>query len=95
MRLILVPLAAAGAMALTGCASNYAGEGALAGGVAGAAIGAVAGDVGTGAAIGAAAGAAGGSLIDKDGRCDGYDRRGRLDPDCYGTRGYPNNPPRR
>ncbi len=95
MRLTLVPIIAAGALALGGCASNYAGEGALAGGAAGAAIGAVTGgDIATGAAIGAAAGAAGGALIEKDGRCDGYDRRGRLDPDCYGTRGYPSSPRR-
>ena len=45
-------------------------------------------------AIGAAAGAAGGYFIDKDGKCNGYDRRGRLDYDCYGTRGYPARAPR-
>ncbi|MCX9146226.1 YMGG-like glycine zipper-containing protein [Erythrobacter sp. WG] len=66
-------------LSLGACASNYAGEGALAGAAAGAAVGAVTGgDIGTGAAIGAAAGAAGGTLIRKnDGRCYRVDNRGR------------------
>lgn len=66
-------------LGLGACASNYAGEGALAGAAAGAAVGAVTGgDIGTGAAIGAAAGAAGGTLIRKDnGRCYRIDNRGR------------------
>ncbi|MBC2652076.1 glycine zipper domain-containing protein [Novosphingobium aerophilum] len=78
-----LPVAAVGAMALSGCAGNYAGEGALAGGVGGAVIGAATGgDVATGAAIGAAAGAAVGSVVKKNGRCyridrDGYERRVR------------------
>ena len=56
-------------------------------------VGAVTGaDVGTAAAVGAAAGAAAGYFVDKDDRCNGYDRRGRLDDDCYGTRGYPADP---
>lgn len=78
MRSLILPVIAAGAIALGGCASNYAGEGALAGGVAGAAIGAATGDVGTGAAIGAAAGGAGGALIEKRDRrgCYRYDRDG-------------------
>ena len=75
MHKFILPLAAAGALTLGGCAGNYAGEGALAG-----------------AAVGAAAGAAAGYFVDKDGRCGGYDRRGRLDYDCYGTRGYPVRP---
>jgi osmotically inducible lipoprotein OsmB len=71
------------AMALSGCAGNYAGEGAGVGAVAGAAIGAATGgSVLGGAAIGAAAGAVGGSLIDKDGRCYHEDRRGRRHYDC-------------
>ena len=45
--------------------------------------------------VGAAAGAAAGYFVDKDGKCSGYDKRGRLDYDCYGTRGYPARPPRR
>jgi len=74
---IFLPVAAAGALALTGCASNYAGEGALAGGAAGAVIGAATGgDVVQGAAIGAAAGAVGGALIKKNGRCYRTDRNG-------------------
>lgn len=73
----ILPIAALGALALGGCAHNYAGEGALAGGVAGAAVGAATGgDVATGAAIGAAAGAVGGSLIKKDGHCYRVDRYG-------------------
>ena len=96
MRAFMLPVAAAGLLGLGGCAGNYAGEGALAGGAIGAAAGAVTGgDIATGAAIGAAAGAAAGYFIDKDDRCDGYDRRGRLDDDCYGTRGYPVDPRRR
>lgn len=74
MRRILLPVMAASALALGGCASNYGGEGALAGGVAGALLGG-----GEGAAIGAAAGAVGGTLIKKDrrGNCYYRDRDGR------------------
>jgi len=86
-------MAAAAALSLTACAENYAAEGAGAGAAAGAAIGAITGgNVVEGAAIGAAAGAAAGYFIDKDNRCDGYDRNGRLDDDCYGLRGYPDDP---
>lgn len=71
------------ALALSGCARNYAGEGAALGAVGGAAIGAATGgNPLTGAAIGAAAGAVGGSLIDKDGRCYHRDRYGRRHYDC-------------
>ena len=78
MRSLVLPLITAGALALGGCASNYAGEGALAGGAVGAAIGAASGDIGEGAAIGAAAGAVGGTLINKRDRrgCYRYDRDG-------------------
>jgi hypothetical protein len=78
MRSLILPVMAAGALALGGCASNYAGEGALAGGVLGAGVGALAGDVGAGAAIGAAAGGVAGSTIhkDRDG-CYYRDRDGR------------------
>ena len=76
--IIFLPVAAAGALALGGCASNYAGEGALDGGLGGAVIGAASGgDVGTGALIGAAAGGALGSVVKKNGRCYRYDRNGR------------------
>lgn len=81
MRRMIMAATAAGALALAGCAGNYAGEGALAGGAVGAGVGAVSGgDVGEGAAIGAAAGAVGGALLKKDGRrdrgCYRYDRNG-------------------
>lgn len=85
MRKLILPIIAAGALGLGGCASNYAGEGALAGGALGAGVGAVTGgDVGTGAAIGAAAGAAVGSQVDKDKGCYRYDRDGNRywDRDC-------------
>lgn len=80
MRSLLIPVAMAGALALGGCASNYAGEGALAGGVAGALIGGT-----EGAAIGAGVGAVGGSAIDKDDRRRGCYRRDR-DGDRYWDR---------
>lgn len=92
-RTFAIPALAAAALATAGCADNYAVEGAAVGAAAGAAVGAVTGaDVGTAAAVGAAAGAAGGYFIDKDDKCDGYDRDGRLDDDCYGTAGYPVDP---
>ena len=82
-------------MGLGACAENYAGEGAAAGALGGAAIGAVTGgDALEGAAIGAAVGGAVGYFVDKDNKCDGYDRRGRLDDDCYGKPGYPRYRPR-
>ncbi|MCJ2181890.1 glycine zipper domain-containing protein [Novosphingobium sp. 1949] len=72
--------------AMAGCASNYAGEGALAGGAVGAGIGAATGgDVGTGAAIGAAAGAVAGSQVNKKEKgCYKVDRYGERywDRDC-------------
>ena len=81
------------AVPLGGCASNYAAEGAGAGAAVGAAVGAITGgNIIEGAAIGAAAGGAAGYFIDKDDRCDGYNDDGRLDDDCYGTRGYPDDP---
>ena len=92
---ILLPLAAASALALGGCSSNYAGEGAIAGAAVGVGVSAVTGaDLGTAVAVGAAAGAAAGYFVDKDKECDGYDRHGRLDDDCYGTEGYPVDPRR-
>lgn len=76
-RKMLIPVVAAGALALTGCAGNYAGEGALAGAAGGAIVGAATdGNVGKGAAIGAAAGGVVGALIKKDGRCYRTDRYG-------------------
>jgi outer membrane lipoprotein SlyB len=61
----------AGALAMSGCASNYGVEGAAVGGLGGALVGG-----GTGAVIGAAAGAAVGSLVKKDGRCYRVNRNG-------------------
>lgn len=79
---------------MTACASNYSGEGAGIGAAAGAVVGAATGEgVLEGAAVGAAAGAAIGYFIDKDDRCSGYDRCGRLDDDCYGRDGYPRRRP--
>ncbi|MCB2078095.1 MAG: hypothetical protein KDE55_10410 [Novosphingobium sp.] len=76
-RYLTAPLAFA--LALGGCATNYAGEGAIAGGAAGAVIGADDGDIGEGALIGAAIGALGGTLIKKKDRsnCERVDRDGR------------------
>ena len=84
MKKFFLMIAPAPLMILGACADNYAVEGA----VVGAGAGAILGDE-TGAAIGAAAGGVIGSQIKKDGDCDGYDRDGRLDPDCYGREGYP------
>jgi len=92
-RKLAYPAIAAATLAAGACADNYAVEGAAVGAAAGAAVGAVTGaDVGTTAAVGAAAGAAGGYFMDKNDGCDGYDRDGRLDDDCYGTAGYPVDP---
>lgn len=92
-KMTLAGTAVVSALSLTACAENFAAEGAGAGAAAGAAIGALTGgDVVEGAAIGAAAGAAAGYFIDKNDGCDGYDRNGRLDDDCYGMRGYPDDP---
>ena len=92
-RILLAPTLALSALSLGACADNYAAEGAGLGAAAGAGIAAITGgDVVAGAAVGAAAGGAGGYFIDKNDGCDGYDRNGRLDDDCYGTQGYPVDP---
>ena len=44
------------------------------------------------ALAGAAAGGVAGYFVDKNDRCDGYGRDGYLDDDCFGTRGYPDDP---
>jgi hypothetical protein len=77
-RLKCAAIGAAMTLALSACASNYAGEGI----VAGTAVGAAAtlltgGNVAAGAAIGAAVGGGGGSQIRKGGRCYRVDNRGR------------------
>lgn len=77
MRKTMIATALAGAMAIGGCSSNYAGEGALAGAAGGAIIGgATGGNVVRGAAIGAGVGAVAGTLIKKNGRCYRRDRNG-------------------
>ncbi|HTN15718.1 MAG TPA: YMGG-like glycine zipper-containing protein [Devosia sp.] len=76
--LAISPVLFASALALGGCSSNYAGEGALAGAAVGAGVGALrGGDVAESAAIGAGVGAVGGALIEKDGKCYRRDDRGR------------------
>ena len=70
MRKTIIAVTLGCALAIGGCASNYAGEGALVGAAVGAGVGAATdGNVGRGAAIGAAAGGIGGALIRKNGRC--------------------------
>ena len=94
-RILLAPVLLGSAMALGACAENYAAEGALGGAAAGAGIAAVTGgDIATYALAGAAAGGLAGYFVDKDDGCDGYDRNGYLDDDCFGTRGYPDDPRR-
>lgn len=94
-RYLLAPVLLGSALSLGACADNYAAEGAGVGAAVGAGLSAITGgDVLTGAAVGAAAGGVGGYFIDKDDGCDGYDRNGRLDDDCYGTEGYPVDPRR-
>ena len=93
-KMLTLPVLGLSALSLQACADNYAGEGAAAGAAVGGLAAAVTGgDVLTGAAAGGAIGGAAGYFVDKDNRCDGYDRRGRLDDDCYGTRGYPDRRP--
>ncbi|KQM17456.1 glycine zipper domain-containing protein [Novosphingobium sp. Leaf2] len=87
MRKFILPILAAGALSVGGCASNYGGEGAVAGGALGAGVSAIAGgNAVTGAAVGAAAGALVGSQAKKDGDrgCYRYDRNGERywDRDC-------------
>lgn len=77
MHKIIIPILAAGALGLAGCASNYGGEGAGGGALLGAGVaGVTGGDVVTGAAVGAAAGAVVGSQVKKDKGCYRYNRHG-------------------
>lgn len=92
-KLFLAPALALSTMSLGACAENYAAEGAGIGAAGGAAIAAVTGgDILTYALAGAAAGGLAGYFVDKDDGCDGYDRNGYLDDDCFGTQGYPVDP---
>ncbi len=92
-RLMIAPALALSTLSLGACAENYAAEGGLAGAAAGAGIAAITGgDIATYALAGAAAGGLAGYFVDKNDGCDGYDRNGYLDEDCFGTRGYPADP---
>jgi hypothetical protein len=92
-RMLLTPVLLGSVLTLGACAENYAAEGALGGAALGAGVAAVAGgDIAKYALAGAAAGGLAGYLVDKDRDCDGYDRDGYLDDDCFGTRGYPVDP---
>jgi osmotically inducible lipoprotein OsmB len=92
-KILLAPALLGSAMTLGACAENYAAEGALGGAALGAGVAAVTGgDIATYALAGAAAGGLAGYFVDKDDGCDGYDRNGYLDDDCFGTRGYPVDP---
>lgn len=92
-RFLLAPLLLGSALSLGACSENYAVEGAVAGAAAGAGAAALLGeDVETFALAGAAAGGLAGYFVDKDDDCDGYGRNGYLDEDCFGTRGYPDDP---
>ncbi len=92
-RILMAAALASPTLALGACAENYAAEGGLAGGALGAGVAALTGgDIAKYALAGAAAGGLAGYFVDKDDGCDGYDRNGYLDDDCFGTRGYPVDP---
>lgn len=92
-RILIAPVIALSTLSLGACAENYAAEGGIAGAAAGAGIAAITGgDIATYALAGAAAGGLAGYFVDKDDGCDGYDRNGYLDDDCFGTPGYPVDP---
>lgn len=92
-KFLLAPAMALSTLGLGACAENYAVEGGALGAAAGAGIAAVTGgDIKTYALAGAAAGALAGYFVDKNEGCDGYDRNGYLDDDCFGTSGYPVDP---
>ena len=92
-RILLAPALAMATLPLGACAENYAAEGGLAGAAVGAGVAAVTGgDITRYALAGAAAGALAGYFVDKNEGCDGYDRNGYLDDDCFGTQGYPVDP---
>ena len=94
-KILLAPALLGSALTLGACAENYAAEGALGGAALGAGVAAVTGgDIRTYALAGAAAGGLAGYFVDKDEGCNGYDRNGYLDDDCFGTEGYPYDPRR-
>ena len=92
-KMILAPALALSTMSLGACAENYSAEGGLGGAAIGAGIAAVTGgDITRYALAGGAAGALAGYFVDKNDNCNGYDRDGYLDEDCFGTQGYPVDP---
>ena len=92
-RFLIVPTLALSTLSLGACAENYAAEGGIAGAAAGVGVAAVTGgDIARYALAGAAIGGLAGYFVDKDDGCDGYDRDGYLDDDCFGTSGYPADP---
>ena len=92
-RVLTIPVVLVSVLSLSACAENYAAEGGIAGAAAGAGIAAVTGgDIARYALAGAAVGGLVGYFVDRDDGCDGYDRDGYLDDDCFGTRGYPVDP---
>lgn len=92
-RYLIAPACALSTLSLGACAENYAAEGGLAGAAAGAGVAAITGgDIARYALAGAAVGGLAGYFVDKNDGCDGYDRDGYLDDDCFGTRGYPADP---
>lgn len=94
-RMMMAPALALSTLSLGACAENYAAEGGLAGAAAGAGVAAITGgDIARYALAGAAVGSLAGYFVDKDDGCDGYDRDGYLDDDCFGTSGYPVDPRR-
>jgi len=94
-QLLIAPALAASTLSLGACADNYAAEGGLGGAAAGAGLAAVTGeDITTYALAGAAAGGLVGYFVDKNDDCDGYYQDEYLDEDCFGRRGYPDDPRR-
>lgn len=93
IKIFLAPTLALSTLSLGACAENYAVEGGALGAATAAGVAAATGgDIRTFALAGAAAGALAGYFVDKDRGCDGYDRNGYLDDDCFGTQGYPVDP---
>lgn len=92
-RKLMAPALAIAVLPMGACAENYAAEGAIGGAALGAGVAvATGGDVEKYALAGAAAGGLVGYFVDKDDGCDGYDRDGYLDDDCFGKYGYPDRP---
>ena len=92
-KMFFAPALAISTLGLSACSTHHGLEGAAIGAAAGAGVAAATGgDVAAYALAGAAAGGLVGYFVDKDGGCDGYNRDGYLDDDCFGTEGYPVDP---